>query len=153
MYDERGELITTLRSIPVTLAALVRQLDDARASIRPTRVAWSISEVVCHLLDGEQRTYERVIRIRDEARPTLPLFPDDEYRGRSLAPVLASFRALRLEHARLLDDLEPYAWSRTGIHEAEGVLSILDIARHTAAHDVEHLAQIARASLRTPPDV
>jgi hypothetical protein len=34
-------------------------------------------------------------------------------------------------------------WLRIGIHEREGELSILDIARHTIAHDAEHLAQVA----------
>lgn len=145
MYDERRELVASLRSVPVTLAALARGLDDQGAAVRPTASDWSISEIVCHLLDAEQRTYERVMRIQAEERPRLPLFPDDEYRGRSLARVLASFSSLRLQHARFLEGLEPSAWSRTGIHAAAGELSILDIARHTVAHDIEHLAQIAAA--------
>lgn len=144
MYDEPSELVATYRAMPVTLAALARQLDDAGAAVRRSGTDWSVSEIVCHLLDGEQRTYERVIRIRDEDRPMLPLYPDDEYRGRSLAHALPSFSTLRVEHARLLDDLDAPAWARTGIHEAEGELSILDMTRHTVAHDAEHLAQIAR---------
>jgi hypothetical protein len=147
MYDERRELVASLRSVPVALAALTRGLGDPAAAVRPTASEWSVSEIVSHLFDAEQRTYERVMRIQDEERPTLPLYPDDDYRGRSLSRVLASFGSLRLEHARLLEDLEPSAWSRTGVHEAAGELSIVDIARHTAAHDIEHLAQIARARL------
>lgn len=148
MYDEPSELIATYRAMPVTLAALVQQIGDAGGAIPPSATGWSVSEIVCHLLDGEQRTYERVIRIRDEDRPTLPLYPDDEYGGRSLAHALASFSTLRAEHARLLDDLDAPVWARTGIHEAEGELSILDITRHAVAHDAEHLAQIARQLVR-----
>lgn len=74
----------------------------------------------------------------------MPLFPDDEYHGRWLHRALAMLSSVRLEHARLLEELEPAAWSRTGICEVEGELSILDIARHTTAHDAEHVAKIAR---------
>ena len=143
MYDERRELVATYRATTVTLDALVRELDDAQAAQAKSAADWSVSEIVCHLLDSEQRTYERVIRIRGEDRPTLPLFPDDTYRGRSLARALAWFISLRLEHARLLEELDALAWSRTGIHDREGELSILDVTRHTVAHDAEHLAQIA----------
>jgi hypothetical protein len=146
VYDERRELLSTLRATPVTLAALIGGLDDASTAVRRGS-GWSASEVVCHLLDGEQRTYERVIRIRDEHRPALPLFPDDDYRDRSVARALASFTGLRLEHARLLEALEEKAWARTGVHEVEGELSILDVVRHTVAHDAEHLAQIATWTL------
>jgi uncharacterized damage-inducible protein DinB len=149
MYDERRDLITAYRATPVTLGSLLRGLDDAAAAVRPSGEEWSVSETVCHLLDSEQRTYERVLRIRDEERPTLPLFPDDEYRGRSLSRALGSFGALRLAHARLLDELEPSSWSRGGTHEAEGEVSILDIVRHNVAHDAEHLAQISGAIAAT----
>lgn len=150
MYDEPSELIAIYRAMPVTLAALARQLDDAGAAVRRSGTDWSVSEIVCHLLDGEQRTYERVIRIRDENRPMLSLYPDDEYRGRSLAHALASFSTLRVEHARLLDDLDAPAWARTGIHEAEGELSILDMTRHTVARDAEHRPDREAAGPRCP---
>jgi hypothetical protein len=146
VYDERRELISTLRATPVTLAALVGSLGDASAAVR-RRPGWSASEVVCHLLDGEQRTYERVIRIRDEHRPELPLFPDDDYRDRSATRTLGAFTALRHEHIGLLESLEDVAWTRTGLHEVEGELSILDVVRHTVAHDADHLAQIATLQL------
>ncbi len=149
MCDERRDLIAAYRATPVTLGFLLRGLDDAAAAVRPSDEEWSVSEAVCHLLDSEQRTYERVLRIRDEERPTLPLFPDDEYRGRSLSRALGSFGALRLAHVRLLDELEPTSWYRGGIHEAAGEVSILDIVRHNVAHDAEHLAQIARATTAT----
>jgi hypothetical protein len=142
MYDERREIVSTLQSTPVTLAALIDSVDDRRGDTR-RGTGWAISEIVCHLLDAEQRTYERVIQIRDEDRPDLPIYPDDEYRGRSLRRALTAFTVLRREHARLLGVVDASDWLRIGIHEREGELSILDIARHTIAHDAEHLAQVA----------
>jgi hypothetical protein len=142
MYDEQREIVSTLRSTPVTLAALIRSVDDRRGTLR-RGTGWAISEIVCHLLDAEQRTYERVLRIRDEDRPSLPIYPDDEYRGRSLRSALTAFTALRREHARMLGVVEASDWLRTGVLQREGELSILDIARHTIAHDAEHLAQVA----------
>jgi hypothetical protein len=60
---------------------------------------------------------------------------------------------LKNEHARLPEALDPAAWLRTGLHESHGEFSTLDIARHAAAHDAKHLAQIAaqRRRERTYP--
>ena len=150
MYDEKRDLIASYRATPETLVVLLQNVDDVAATPREGD-EWSIGEVVCHLRDAEQRMFERVTRIRDEDRPTLPVYPDDEYRGRSLGKTLEAFGSLRHEHARLLEELDPAGWSRTGIHEIEGELSILDITRHMAAHDAEHLAQIARQLRRDRP--
>jgi hypothetical protein len=65
VYDEPRELVATYRAMPGTLAALVQQLDDAGAAIPRSGTDWSVTEIVCHLFDGEQRTYERVIRGQD----------------------------------------------------------------------------------------
>jgi glutamate/tyrosine decarboxylase-like PLP-dependent enzyme len=142
MNREKRELVATYRSVPRTLGVLLDGVDEAAASSRLDG-EWSIAEVVCHLLDSEQRTYERVLRIRDEDRPYLPLFPDDEYRGRALAPVLAAFDSLRQEHAAVLEELDDAGWARQGIHGSRGAESILEMTRHATAHDAEHLAQIA----------
>jgi hypothetical protein len=142
MYEERREIVSTLQLMPVTLAALIRSVDDRRGAVRHGS-GWAISEIVCHLFDAEQRTYERILRIRDEDRPDLPIYPDDEYSGRSLSSALSAFTVLRREHVRLLGAIDVPGWLRTGLHEREGELSILDIARHTIAHDGEHLAQVA----------
>lgn len=146
MFDEQRNLIASYRSMPVILGALLRGIGDEAAASRRADSEWSISEVVCHLLDAEQRDFERVSRIRDEEQPSLPVFPDDEYSGRPLGRTLDTLLELRDEHVRLLDGLDPAAWSRTGLHESHGEISILDITRHGAAHVAEHLAQIAAAS-------
>ena len=102
MYDEKRELIASYRAMPETLAALCQDL-GADAGPKPGQGnGWSVAEVVCHLLDAEQRTYERVIRIRNEEHPSLPLYPDDVYRNRVLDGALMAFSRLRREHARLL---------------------------------------------------
>lgn len=144
MYNEKRELIASYRATPQILNALLQDVSDAAAALPPEDDGWAIAEIICHLLDAEQRTFERVIRIRDEERPSLAVFPDDDYRGRSAAGTLAAFSSLRTEHVRLLEGLDSGAWSRTGMHASEGEVSILDLTRHIAAHDAEHLAQIAR---------
>jgi hypothetical protein len=143
MYDEKRDLIVSYRAMPVILDALLQEVRDQAATSRGVDTEWSTGEVVCHLLDAEQRDYERVLRIRDEERPALPIYPDDEYWGRPLPRTVDALIRLRHEHARVLEALSPAAWARTGLHEIQGEITIIDITRHAAAHDAEHLAQIA----------
>jgi hypothetical protein len=40
--------------------------------------------------------------------------------------------------------LTPEEWQRSGTHAERGPITVQDLARHMAAHDVNHLLQIQR---------
>lgn len=102
MFDERAELLQVYRSTPDTLRALLRGLPDevVRAG-GEGEDAWSIVEVVCHLRDAEARVIERVRLMRDEERPWLAAYDQEEvaragrYRDQSLTQALDEFHRLR----------------------------------------------------------
>lgn len=58
---------------------------------------------------------------------------------------LAVFAAHREAYVTELRALPPEAWARAGRHEEQGRISVENHALHMATHDVQHLAQIARA--------
>ena len=150
MYSERDELLKALRSNPVTVRALLRDLDDAAIRARPAAGEWSIVEVVAHLADTEQRTLERVRRMLHEDRPTLAAFDqaalaiDNRYHEQDFAETLARWESLRAEHVALLDGLDADGWARPGVHEEQGAMTVQLYESHIAGEDADHMAQMAR---------
>lgn len=150
MYDEREELRKALRSNPVTLRALVRDLDDLAVRRRPAENEWSVVEVVAHLADTEERALERVRRMLNEDNPAIAGFDqaalavERRYHEMEVGEQLARFEALRGEHLALLDSLEDPGWQRPGVHQEQGAMTIQLYETHMAGEDADHLAQIAR---------
>lgn len=151
MTNEQAELLEIYRSTPVILRALLRNVPDA--SLRAGgegEEAWSAVEIICHLRDAEERAFERVRRIRDEERPFLKAYDqaalarESRYHEQSLPDALAAFIRLRQEQTSTLEQLGDDDWSRVGLHEESGEVTIESITAHMAAHDVIHLAQLAR---------
>ena len=145
-YDPVAGTLAALRATVTTLPALLRGVSEARA--RSARQGeWSILQVVSHLVDAENRYFERTRRMRTEERPHLPFYPDDDYSSLGLAGAVAHFRRLREAHVELLAELRPEEWQRVGVHALAGEISIRSQAVTTVAHDAEHLGQIARRLL------
>ncbi len=150
VLKEHADLIAVYRATPDTLRALIKDLTSERARLGGGGDdAWSVSEIVAHLYDGEWPWFERVRRMREEDDPWLRVYPNADYSKPLLTESMAKFTALRAEHIAYLEALAPEEWQRTGRHETWGPISILWATRHLAAHDATHLAQIARRVLTT----
>lgn len=77
-------------------------------------------------------------------RPEMEPLPDPDYSQRTTQESMQAFHRQRREDLDYLGKLAPEHWSRGGSHSHWGAIDILWAARHLAAHDAEHLAQIAR---------
>jgi hypothetical protein len=51
---------------------------------------------------------------------------------------------LREANLRMFGRLTPEEWHRCGIHSERGSITVEDLARHMAAHDVNHIIQVRR---------
>lgn len=141
-----------LARTPGTLAALLGGLPDAWTRADEGSGTWSPHVVVAHLLHAERTNWvPRVRLILDlgRARP-LPTFdPAGQFRGTTDAPL-----------PRLLDDLAEAraeslatvaAWelgeddlAREGEHPTLGRVPLRQLLAAWVAHDLAHLAQVAR---------
>ena len=153
MFDTRSELLDVYRSTPVTLRALVRQLDDELTRSQSAPGEWSIIEIVTHLADAEEMVVKRVERMLTEDNPTLPAYDPTQlagmsnYRSRSISEELDRFETVRGALTSRLEGLDEPDWARTGQHEEVGDITVEGMTAHMAAHDSIHLAQIARILL------
>ena len=145
--DER---MARLARTPDQIAAALgtRPADLAR---RPAPEAWSATEIVCHLRDIEQAFHERVTAILAHDEPPLPETEPErwarerQYAREDPARALAEFRRRRGESLETLVTLPPADWQRGGEHPASGRLTIDMLVARLAAHDDNHLDQLARA--------
>jgi hypothetical protein len=85
----------------------------------------------------------------------LPGFDQDEwarpgdYDSWTPREALEMFRLLREANPRILATFTAEEWQRRGMHAERGRISVEDLARHIAGHDVNHINQVRRLLART----
>lgn len=152
MYDSARDLIDSMSSAPDALEGLLVGVDDDLAGrARGGDEGWSVVQVLCHLRDAEGRAVERLRAMRDEDEPLLVAYDQDawaverDYAGDDLRRAAAAFAHHRADHVAELRALPAAAWERAGRHEEQGRITVRNHTTHIATHDLQHLAQVARA--------
>ena len=140
-FDEPADLIGSCEASLDTLGLLIGDMSE---EVQDTGGAWTIAQVLNHLLDTERRYYSRVRRMRKESKPQMRMMPDPEYTRLNALRAWSKFYELRQRHLRLLRSLQPDEWERDGSLAPIGDITIASLVRHMAAHDSMHTAQIAR---------
>ena len=143
-------MLWNLRSLPNELGDLLTELDEETLRWRPVPNKWSIKEIMCHLRDMESDAYlARYRRILAEDNPILPnvdqdqLAIDRDYRNQDAMAALAEFKRLRASTIEILEATPTDSWSRSGVHETDGPLTIEQLLiRQIKGNDLNHLAQM-----------
>ncbi len=142
---QRVDLLTILRSTPDTLRGLTGGLSDPAARRGESAEDWSVAQVAAHLVDAERAWFSRIRLMREQDHPLLVYFPDLDITRPDLSESLAEIERRRQETVAYLEGLKPAEWRRGGDYKGRwGEITIAWAARHLAAHDAGHLAQIAR---------
>jgi hypothetical protein len=149
------DLIRRLQSMPAEFRALIRRL-DANALTAPYDDGWSPRQIIEHVRASDAIIAPRIyhVLVRDDA----PLTAFDDRKWGSLiaaaeVPIdaqLAAFAITRAELCAMLRTLQPEDWTRTGVHEERGKITLTDIATWLAAHEEEHIAQLRQITHDAP---
>jgi hypothetical protein len=148
-------IIAQMRSNGRAIAALVAGYSDEQARRKPDSGAWSVLEVVNHLLDEEREDFRPRIDVMLQVGREVwfPIDPEGwvtrrAYNRRELAPSLGGFLAAREESLVWLEHLEDPAWEAE--YEAPwGRIRAGDILAAWAAHDVLHMRQLVELKWAT----
>jgi uncharacterized damage-inducible protein DinB len=158
--SSRDALIESyLASLP-RLRRAVADLGTEQLTARPVPGKWSTLEVVCHLVDSEQAWCHRMKRVIVEDRPLLIGYDETRftaglpYHEADLEEELALLEGMRQQMARILRGLPEEAWSRTGMHNERGLMTLEEMLRAEAEHVPHHLAHLAekRKALGLPAE-
>lgn len=148
MDTERA--LRVLASTPAKVNTLVAPLTEAQLRWRPAPGEWSAKEVLCHLRDAARVHGERMRRVATEDNPLLPAWDeaaaarDQAYQEDVTEAVLPAYVEARAATLELLRALPPEALLRPGVHSQSGPLTLERLIETSAAHDLEHLAQLRR---------
>jgi hypothetical protein len=140
--------LTMQSETPRLLAVLVHGVPDAKLGQRPHPDKWAVTEIIAHLAEDELVTSWRYRQMIENSGCALPPFDQDQwaqlgdYRSWKAADALDMFRLLRDANLRMLERLSKEEWDRFGLHAERGRISVRDLARHMAGHDMNHVDQI-----------
>ncbi len=142
-------LLLTLESTPALLARAAREFSGREATRRPDGGGFSLVENVWHLADLEREGYGvRIRRLLTEQEPTLSNFDGDRiarernYQARNLEEGLAAFSVARRRNVERLRTVPAGAWSRAGLQDSIGRVTLADLPRMMAEHDRSHTEDI-----------
>jgi hypothetical protein len=146
--SSRDALIESYLACLPRLRRTVVDLGPEQLKARPVPGKWSTLEVVCHLVDSEQAWCHRMKRVIAEDRPLLIGYDETRftaglpYHEADLEEELTLLEGMRLQMARILRGLPEEAWSRTGVHNERGLMTLEEMLRAESDHVPHHLAHV-----------
>jgi hypothetical protein len=154
------EGVAILQRTPAALDAMLRGLPAGWIAAHEGGDTWSPFDILGHLIHGERTDWLPRARIILEQGDTRPFDTFDrlaqfrESAGQTLDSLLDEFAALRASNLRQLDALRltDADLDRRGRHPALGVVTLRQLLATWVAHDLDHIAQIARVLARQYTD-
>ena len=152
--DRQGWVLKALREAGSSLISELYDVDEESLVWRPAEGEWSLKEIAAHLRDAEELALAQFNAFVAGSSSALPawdvdLLPQErDYQSGEIARVLASFRGLRRETTYLLWALTEADWQRSAEHPYRGPVTLGELARELAQHDLEHLWQVRQLKER-----
>lgn len=148
--EQREALLRTLEDMPPYLEREMLGLTPEQARLPGPDGSFSPVEQVWHLADLEREGFGgRIERLLSECEPRLPdvdgaaVAAARQYRALSLAAGLAAFRQARQHNLARLRCVDANAWTRSGVQDGVGRVSLCDLPGLMSQHDAAHRAEIA----------
>ncbi|MGC2197583.1 MAG: DinB family protein [Terriglobales bacterium] len=149
-YTEGKDPIAMQRQAPCRLAQLIEGVAETRLSLNPAPGKWSVTEILAHLAEDELSSTWRYRQMLEHDGPELLGFDQElwarlgDYASWKSREALEMFRLLREANLRMFAQLTPEQWQRHGVHAERGKLTVQELCRHMAAHDMNHIEQVRR---------
>lgn len=145
--------IEILERTPRTLECLLDGISGEWSRSTEGPNTWSAYDVVGHLIHGEKTDWMPRLTIILSGEPGKTFPPFDRFAqfkdsaGKSIQKLLEEFRDLRRANISALraQRLTAAHLKQTGVHPALGPVTLEQLLATWVVHDLDHIAQIARA--------
>ncbi len=146
-----AKLVVSLERFGNALPSVLVGIDADDACWQPEDHAWSLVEIVAHLVDEETRDFRPRVAstLADPNVAWASIDPEgwarlEAYRDRDLATQLEQFVHVRRESVKWLRGLVHPDWDQAYEHPRFGSIRAGDLLAAWVAHDALHLRQIAK---------
>lgn len=149
-YVEGKDVVKMQRDAPQILLRLTEGIAEEKLKQRPAPGKWSVTEIIAHLAEDELTSSWRYRQMLEHKSPALLGFDQDlwaslgEYGAWKPKDALDMFRLLREANLRMFANLTTEQWQRDGVHAERGKMTVRQLCRHMAAHDLNHIEQVRR---------
>ena len=147
-------IVTTLERQMGETLALLRGIDEDRASYRYAPDKWSIKQLVGHIIDGERVFAYRALRFARGDSQAIPGFDQDEFMSganfdeQSIADLTNEYEHVRRATIDLFKPLTEEAWMRRGT-ASDNEVSVRALAHILAGHELHHVQILKTRYLNT----
>ena len=144
---EGADLLALLSGQPEALRALLQNVTDEQASVRPAPAEWSVKEVLGHIADTERVFAYRLLRIARGDQTALPGFDQNEFvsgtdfNRRHLADLLDEFEFQRRANMLLAASLTDEEIDRRGT-ASNNPVSVRALLHILAGHVIHHIESL-----------
>lgn len=146
--DSQSWVLKALREAGNSIVNEFSGIDEQSLCKRPAEGELSLKEIAAHLRDAEELANLQMQALLESKSKPIPVWNVDvlplerDYRSYSLRKLLSEFRTRRRETTYLLWGLDERDWKRSGKHPYKNAVTLEEIARGLAQHDLEHLWQV-----------
>lgn len=147
---EGKDAVSVQRETAAKLAKLVDGASREQLAKRAAADKWSVSEILVHMAEAEVSCFWRYRQMVEHNGSAIIPFDQDlwyklgDYQTRNPQESLQLFRLMRAANLTLFDHLTPEQWKLGGVHQERGPMTIADLARQMAGHDINHVTQIEK---------
>lgn len=149
-YSDDESFLDSQASTADVVRQLIAGVPSAALHKTPAPGKWSVVAIIAHMAEDELVSSWRYRQMLENSGCAMAGFDQDlwaklgQYETWTAEDALQMFRLLREANLRMLKSLTREEWERHGVHAERGKITVRDLARHMAGHDVNHLEQIRR---------
>ncbi len=109
---------------------------------------WSAREILAHFAEAEIVIAWRYRQIVERSGVGIAAYDQNvwarlgDYTAAAPKESLELFRALRKKNLQMLARLTPEEWQHHGVHAERGEMTLRDLVREVAGHDLNHIQQM-----------
>ncbi|MFC1824367.1 DinB family protein [Thermodesulfobacteriota bacterium] len=153
MDHRTEELSTTAVKIEGYISASVvrwRDLPDRILRLRPSGEAWSIKEIIGHLIDSASNNHQRFVRLQLTDRLIFPDYQQENeawvsiegYQDRPWNELLELWRYLNFHLSHIIRSVDPNCLDHVWAVDDETVVTLFELMADYLKHLEMHLEQI-----------